>query len=120
MVIPILIHLIHKAVIAILVNLVNLVHLVNAVIAILVNLVHSAIAILVHLANWNLAIFTDFTMLKTRKCFTETKIFIKISIISIIFKNLFQNVGEKGITLCKKKLLVECVKKIYLSVSKNF
>ena len=63
------------------VYLVHLVHFANWILAILVNLVH--------LANWILAIFANFTILKTRKCLTETKIFIKIS---IIFKHLFKKI----------------------------
>ena len=87
-------------------NYTNLANLANLVLAILANLVNLANLInlanflnLDNLANLVLAIFDNlamfywgFTISKTRKHFTETKIFIKIS---IVFKNLFQSVRAK-------------------------
>ena len=90
-------------------NYTNLANLANLVLAILANLVNLAnLANLINLANFlnldnlanlvlaifdNLAMFYwGFTISKTRKHFTETKIFIKIS---IVFKNLFQSVRAK-------------------------
>ena len=56
---------------------------------------------LVHFANWILAIFTNFTIQKTRKYFIEAKILIKIS---LVLKNLFQSVREK--IQSRQKILV--------------